>query len=124
MRFAHTILAALILAGCQTTADSPTGDLLTPEQIKTEWSGRPLTATSMNSGNSFSVTFKADGTSALSNATGFQDTGTWRLSETGYCTVWRTIRNGAEECFTVRKSGSGYWIYKLNGTLDNKAFPS
>lgn len=124
MRLDLASLAILILAGCQTTAEPPVGDLLTPAQIRTEWTSRPLRATSVSSGNSFTVTFAADGTMSLNTASGFSDTGRWRPSDTGYCTTWRTIRNGAEECYTVRKSGQEYRIYKLNGTLDAKANPA
>ena len=60
--------------------------------------------------------FKADGKVTITG--GLNDRGYWRLWEQGYCTQWFRMRNGAERCFTVKKTADGkYLIYKPDGEI-------
>lgn len=121
MRPIFALIAVLAVSACQTTSETPTGELLSPAQIKAEWSGHPLQIFIPTTARTFSVKFNDDWSTAFSAKGDYQDTGTWRLSDIGYCTKWAKIRDGKEECYTVRKSGSEYRIYKLDGSVDAKA---
>ena len=60
--------------------------------------------------------FNADGTVTITG--GLNDRGTWRLWESGYCTQWYRMRNGAERCFTLDRTTDGkYRIYKPDGEI-------
>ncbi|MEO8305656.1 MAG: hypothetical protein ABI724_16210 [Betaproteobacteria bacterium] len=58
----------------------------------------------------------ADGTAQLS-AGRTNDSGTWRLSDTGYCTTWKTIRAGQERCFSASKSGDRITVLDPDGSV-------
>lgn len=108
-----------MVAGCQTTDQPTAGEPLSPSRIKAEWGNRTLQGTTPGNQN-FNVLFGADGTLSFSSGT-FSDSGRWRLTDTGYCSTWTTLRQGSEECYLVRKLDSVYKIYKLDGvTLDNR----
>lgn len=92
----------------------PQGELLTPAQIEAAWVGKTLKAQSPK-GKSYTLTFKVDGSAEISGD--FQDKGTWRLSDTGYCTTWPGI-HGTENCFTVRKAGGQYTTIAANGSVN------
>jgi len=94
-------------------ADVP-GELLTPAQIEAAWVGKTLKAQSPK-GKSYTLNFKADGSAEISGD--FQDKGSWRLSETGYCTNWPGI-HGKENCFTVRKAGNQYTTIAADGSVN------
>lgn len=95
-------LAALPLALLPPAAQA---QAVSPEEIKSTWVGKPLSGTAGN-GRSFILTFAADGTVTISGEAA-NDSGTWRLSDTGYCATWKVIRQGQERCFTARKLGNG-----------------
>jgi len=56
-----------------------------------------------------------DGTALVSGAA--VDTGTWRLSEQGYCATWKKIRSGLERCFTIMRKGTDLEVINPDGTL-------
>lgn len=78
---------------------------LPPKEIEALWVGKTLQGT-VPSGRGFSMALQLGGVVTIAGAAA-QDTGTWRLSEEGYCVTWKTIRAGTERCFTVRRLGSG-----------------
>ena len=45
------------------------------------------------------------------------DTGTWRLSDSGYCATWKKIRAGQERCFTVIRKGAEQHVFNPDGSL-------
>jgi hypothetical protein len=76
-----------------------------PKEVQDQWVGKTLSGTTGN-GRSFTLKFNADGTIEISGEAA-TDTGTWRLSDTGYCATWKKIRAGAERCFTMVPYGNG-----------------
>ena len=80
--------------------DSP----MSPDEIKQAWVDKKVFARSP-SGGFFDSFHRANGSADVQGA-GWSDSGTWRLSDNGYCTTWKKIRAGAERCFTVVRKGS------------------
>lgn len=78
---------------------------VTPKEIQETWVGKTLNGMTGNN-RSFSMVLGADGVITISGEAA-NDTGTWRLSDSGYCTTWKTIRAGQERCFTVLRLMSG-----------------
>jgi hypothetical protein len=78
---------------------------MTPKDIQETWVGKTLNGTTGNN-RSFTMILGADGLLTISGEAA-NDTGTWRLSDSGYCTTWKTIRAGQERCFTVLRLMSG-----------------
>jgi uncharacterized membrane protein len=78
--------------------------LMTPGEIKAQWSGKKLFGRSAT-GGLMDVQLLADGTATVSIGNSY-DTGTWRLSADGYCVTWKQIRAGQERCFTVIRKGN------------------
>src|ERR1041384_3387396 len=76
---------------------------MTPKEIRDQWVGRTLVGTSANGGK-VTLMLRSDGSADLSGAA--NDSGTWRVSENGYCTTWKKIRAGQERCFTAHRSGT------------------
>jgi hypothetical protein len=62
---------------------------------------------------------EADGKASLT-AGNTSDNGTWRISENGYCTTWKTIRAGQERCFTVVRSGNAFEVMNPDGSLSGQ----
>ena len=60
----------------------------------------------------------ADGTAAVSGAA--VDSGTWRLSENGYCATWKEIRGGQERCFAIIRKGAEQHVSNPDGSLSTK----
>lgn len=91
-------LSAAVLALLHSSTHAQDGPV-SPKEIQETWVGAELTGTTA-SGASASLKLGRDGTAAVS-AGNTRDAGTWRASETGYCTTWNTIRAGQERCFTL-----------------------
>jgi hypothetical protein len=90
------------------------GSSITPKEIQETWVGKTLVGTTAN-GAGATMCLGADGAAQVA-AGGTRDTGTWRLSEEGYCTTWKKIRVGEERCFTVRRSGSNMEVLNSDGS--------
>ena len=92
--------------------------LVTPKEIQDTWVTKTLVGTTA-SGAPATLKLPPDGTAAL--ATGAtSDTGTWRLSEQGYCTTWKNIRAGQERCFTVRRVGTKMTVFNPDGSVSGQ----
>lgn len=114
----RTLLAPLLGAIVAITVAVPASaqdDRWPPERIKTEWAGKKLFVRSA-SGQMMDMWFKDDGGLELAG-NNFADSGVWRLSDSGYCTKWQKIRNGAETCFTVISKLGQTFVYNLDGSL-------
>lgn len=116
IRFAvllYSIAAASMYAYAQS-------GLLSPKDIQAAWGGRTMVGTIGSGpavGKPLELTMNTDGTAAL---TGFlTDAGTWRLSESGYCTTWKKIRAGQERCFTIVRNGTVYVVNNPDGSLNS-----
>lgn len=107
------VAAALSLLALVVPADA--AEILTPQQIAAQWVGKTLvgkTAASV----ALTLRLHPDGTAQLMVGDK-QDSGRWRLSDTGYCAAWTHIRRGEEACFTVQKDGDAYRAYFPDGRL-------
>lgn len=102
MRLLRTAVSALFLIAVipAVAQERP----VAPKEIQDTWVGKTLHGTTAN-GAPATLKLQADGSASVS-AGRTDDTGTWRLSENGYCTTWKHIRAGQERCFTVTRSDS------------------
>ena len=67
------------------------------------------------SGSTLMLTFNPDGSAkALPTGKKKGQNGTWRVSDTGYCTTWG---KGTEKCYTVQKIGDRYDVFNGNGAV-------
>jgi hypothetical protein len=88
------------------------------KEIQDTWVGKDLTGTTAN-GARASLRLEPDGKATVS-AGNTSDMGTWRISENGYCTTWKTIRAGQERCFTVVRAGSAFKVMNPDGSLSGQ----
>ena len=91
---------------------------VTGKEIQDNWVGKTLSGTTA-SGTAVTMKLLADGTATLSVGN-TNDSGTWRASENGYCTTWKTIRAGQERCFTTRRSGSKVTVLNPDGSANGQ----
>lgn len=106
----RVLTIALLAGACLPSAAQPADVLWAPEQIRAQWVGKKVFGRASN-GQAVELQLAADGTATVSAGT-LQDSGTWRLNESGYCATWKVIRAGQERCFTVAdRSGT---LYILN----------
>ena len=108
------LIAATILF-VQAVSVEAASNVLSPDDIKATFgTGKPFSAVS-TSGVAYSFTFKSDG-SALQVVKGKKKgtTGSWRVSDKGYCTTWGS---GREHCYTVEKNGNKYSVRDATAQL-------
>jgi hypothetical protein len=106
-------LPSLLLLGAAAVA-SAQSDTLSGTEIQQLWVGKEVIGRAPN-GSRVIMTMSADGTARL--LIGSQpDSGSWRLSETGYCATWKGLRGGQEACFTVKREGEKFHIYRADGS--------
>jgi len=110
-----TIMALAATVGLTALAQE---SRLTAKEIQETWAGKTMVGTTA-SGASATMTLGSDGTAQLA-AGNTKDSGTWRLSEQGYCTTWKNIRAGQERCFTVRRTGTTMDVLNPDGTLSGQ----
>ena len=102
----------LVLASLPLMAqDAP----VSPKEIQETWVSKDLTGTT-GSGARSHLRLESDGKASVC-AGSTSDTGTWRISDGGYCTTWSTIRAGQERCFSVTRSGSMFKVFNPDGSL-------
>ena len=76
--------------------------------------GKPFSATAP-SGKTVMITLNPDGTAkAISPGKKKGQKGTWRVSNTGYCSTWG---KGAEHCYMLRQKGDGYDVVTQTGII-------
>ncbi len=105
-----------VLLGTFASASLAQDEVWPPSRIKAEWVGKQVFSRGAN-GVLVDFWLREDGTAAVA-ANNFSDTGTWRLSDTGYCTTWRTLRSGEERCFTVRSVRGQVQVFNPDGSLN------
>ena len=108
-------LAAACLIACAPAIALAQEAPVTPKEIEDTWVGRTLVGTTA-AGAPATLKLLPGGAAAVS-AGSTNDSGTWRLSDGGYCTTWRTIRAGQERCFTARRAGTKITVHNPDGTL-------
>jgi hypothetical protein len=93
---------------------------VSPQTIQATWVGKTLIGTIGNGplkGKQINVNLNPDSSARVDGA--IVDSGTWRLTDQGYCASWKTIRNGQERCFTVVRSGNDHIVKNPDGTVNN-----
>jgi hypothetical protein len=95
---------------------------VSPQEIQATWVGKVVNAEMPRpwwklSGPTYRLQLKADGTSAISGVA--QDTGTWHVSDKGFCITWKVIRPGAESCYMVVKDGTKVTIFNTDGSVNS-----
>lgn len=90
-------------------------ETVTAKEIQASWVGKTLVGTTAN-GAPATLKLQSDGAASVSAGT-TNDSGTWRLSEQGYCTSWKTIRAGQKRCFTVRRTGARMTVFNPDGSV-------
>lgn len=114
IRIAHRLTRAAILGslvGNAQAQDMP----VTGKEIQDQWVGKTLSGTTAN-GAPVTMRLMADGSATLV-AGSTRDSGTWRASEGGYCTTWKTIRSGQERCFTTRRTATNVTVLNPDGSV-------
>lgn len=112
-RYALSAVAVLVLAAAPIVAF---GQTFGPKDIQEAWVGKTLTGAT-GAGRSFLMKFSPDGTIEISGDAA-NDTGTWRLTDSGYCATWKKIRAGAERCFTtVRQTNGEFKVSNPDGSV-------
>jgi hypothetical protein len=91
---------------------------VTSSEIQETWVGKVLVGTTAN-GAPATLKLQPDGTASVA-AGSTNDTGTWRLSDQGYCTTWKNIRSGQERCFTVRRAGTKMTVFNPDGSVSGQ----
>jgi len=91
---------------------------VTAKEIQDTWVGKTLVGTTAN-GAPATLKLRTDGGASVS-AGATNDTGTWRLSDQGYCTTWKNIRSGQERCFTVRRADTKMTVFNPDGSVSGQ----
>jgi hypothetical protein len=110
VRFVRRFAILALMAGtCALAQDGP----VSPKDIQ-GWVDKDLVGVTAN-GAPVLMRLASDGKASLS-AGNTRDTGTWRLSDAGYCTTWANIRAGQERCFTVVRAGTVFKVANPDGS--------
>ena len=111
--------ACMALSALVTLSSASAQDVtLTPQEIQASWVGKTVVGTlpaGSLAGKSIDFNLNPDASATLGGA--LSDSGTWRLSEQGYCVTWKKIRAGQERCFTVVRKGAEQQVFNLDGSL-------
>jgi hypothetical protein len=107
--------ATLALLCCSNLVLAAAATNLSPQEIKAAFgTGDPFTATSPG-GTAYQMMLKPDGSAARTPKKGTPAVvGTWRLSDTGYCSTWG---KNPENCYTIQKSGTKYAVIDKKGVV-------
>jgi len=107
-------MAMALASGLALAQDGP----VSAKQIQETLVGKELSGTTA-SGAKATMRLEPDGKASVT-AGKTSDTGSWHLSDTGYCTTWKTIRAGQERCYTVIRSGSALKVLNPDGSLSGQ----
>jgi hypothetical protein len=101
-------LLSAVLAGIGTADAAPPGALAPPDIQTTFFNGEPFTSSTPQN-IKFTMVFTADGkmTRAPLGKTGVKGEGTWKLSNDGFCTTWKTATTA--NCFSLIAAGDKKW---------------
>jgi hypothetical protein len=112
-KFFLASLPMLFLALPSAAQDS----VMSAKDIQDSWVGKSVIGTTA-AGAAVTLKLQNDGVASVT-AGKINDTGTWRLSENGYCATWKVIRAGSERCFTVRKDGAKLTVINPDGSVNS-----
>ncbi len=111
----------LLLTGCVTAKQKKLEAGFKPlsnHELQTLFSkNNDATFVSNKNGMVTSMTYFKDGRQKFSNSK-LSDEGNWRIVGDTVCSVWKELRQGAEECTTFFQSADNkFEVYKKTGTL-------
>ncbi len=115
------IVSLLVLTGCVTAKQTKLDLGLKPlnnEQLH-ELFSNTFSGSFVNDKNKMTtqVTYNKDGSQTLSNRK-LSDTGNWRIAGDEYCSKWKIVRKGAEECSSWFKiADNQYEVYSTSGSF-------
>ena len=109
------IAAVVVFALFGMTASVAQDSLMTPNEIKAAWVDKKVFSRSPT-GGLFDFFLFSNGSAEVAGSS-WHDSGTWRLSDNGYCTTWKKIRAGVERCFTVVKKGSTVVVFNPDNSV-------
>jgi hypothetical protein len=91
-------------------------DVVVPgDEINATWVGKKVFARA-SSGQLAELMLSADGSANVSVGN-FNDAGTWRPYEKGYCVKWNKIHAGTETCLTVVRRGADMFVLNPDGSV-------
>jgi hypothetical protein len=105
------VLAAVAVAAPLSQAQE---QIVTGPEIQSQWIGKDVLGRT-NNGARVLMTLAADGSAKLLIGA-VPDSGTWRPWEQGYCTTWKGLRGGQEMCFTVKRDGERFQLFRPDGS--------
>lgn len=117
------VLIAFLIGGCATAEQKlmeSGARPLTDDQLRDLFAARARSAQWMTASASGTVQYSPDGTQET-QWSGGGDSGTYEIRNGMICGTWKTIRNGAERCFTVYriadKTYKTFYQGKVSSTL-------
>lgn len=114
--------AAIALSGCGTAekvAQDKGYEPVSQAEMEESYSRARTIAWRNARGRSGTATYHPDGTAQVAWEGG-SDEGTWRIADGRFCSKWRTVRNGVENCTRTYKLGENeYQAYNADGTLNS-----
>src|SRR5437660_6217660 len=115
MKYIPAIMAAAGALGLAALLPAAAAEKVAPQDIKAAFgTGKAFTAEAP-SGSTLTLTFNPDGSaSAVQKGKKKGNAGTWRVSDTGYCTTWA---KATEKCYTVQKNGDHYDVLNEKGII-------
>jgi hypothetical protein len=125
-RFFGAVLAAAFMAlgGCATTEQSLRERRLSPltqSELEALYARTRTIRGTRADGLAVTGTYTQDGVAKLDWGRG-ADEGSWRITEGKFCTKYQVIRDGAERCFTIYKTGENeYKSFFPDGTFNGTA---
>jgi hypothetical protein len=101
-------LLCAFLAGIGSADAAPPGALAPADIQTTFFNGEPFTSSTPQN-IKYTMVFTADGkmTRAPLGKTGVKGEGTWKLSNDGFCTTWKTATTA--NCFSLIAAGDKKW---------------
>ncbi|BBE74420.1 hypothetical protein [Oharaeibacter diazotrophicus] len=99
---------ALLLAGTAAAAAAPLGDA----EIRAELVGRDIEWWENGGWHAGSLVLAPDGRAEITVDTPAPsaDVGHWTVSGGRICTVWDSVRAGAEKCYSLERGGAGDFV--------------
>lgn len=111
----------LVLAGCGTAekmAQDKGYPAATQAELEQKYSRTRTIVWSNPAGRSGTATYHPDGTAQVTWPGG-EDEGRWRIVDGRFCSQWKTVRNGVENCTRSYRVGDNeYRAYNADGTLN------
>jgi len=115
MRFITPALIAASALQLAVLLPAQAADKLSPDDIKKTFGAGKAFVSEAPSGSTLTLTLSPDGTAkAVPKGKKKGETGTWRVSDNGYCSTWG---KSTEKCYTVQKNGDKFDVINGRGAV-------